>query len=90
MLEGLALGLSGDLWLGHIYKRLAIVYSFLLYIYTHAAYHTSLTTQSLHHSVVTALHGASDIYDVMLLEHSLVVVSSIISLPLLIRYVPML
>ena len=47
----------------------------------------SLTTQSLHRSVVTAPHGASDIYYVMLLEHSLVVVSSIISLPLLVRYV---
>ena len=72
----------------HIYKHLAIVYSFLLYVYTHAAYHISLTTQSLHHSVVTAPHAASDIYYVMLLEHSLVIVSFIISLPLLVRYVP--
>ena len=58
-----------------------------LYVHTYAAYHIYLTTQSLHRSVVTALHGVSDVYDVTLLEHSLVVVSSIISLPLLVRYV---
>ena len=58
-----------------------------LYVHTYAAYHIYLTTQSFHHSVVTALHGVSDVYDVTLLEHSLVVVSSIISLPLLVRYV---
>ena len=79
--------MSGDLWLGHIYERLATVYSL---IHTYAAYHIYLTTQSLHRSIVTALHGVSDIYDVTLLEHSLVVVSSIISLPLLVRYVLML
>ena len=58
-----------------------------LYVHTYAAFHIYLTTQSLHCSVVTALHGVFDIYDVTLLEHSLVVVSSIISLPLLVRYV---
>ena len=58
-----------------------------LYVHTYAAYHIYLTTQSLHRSVVTALHGVSDVYDITLLEHSLVVVSSIISLPLLVRYV---
>ena len=58
-----------------------------LYVHTYATYHIYLTTQSLHHSIVTALHRVSDVYDIMLLEHSLIVVSSIISLPLLVRYV---
>ena len=61
-----------------------------LYVHTYAAYHIYLTTQSLHRSAVTALHGVSDVCDITLLEHSLVVVSSIISLPLLVRYVLML